>query len=377
MILPTYGKSALSDLLPSVGTALGCMNGNRADAGVLDLPPASRYAVLLVDGLGLDLLHAHGDDAPYLCSLMRATSSRSLTVGMPTTTATSLTSLGTGLPPGQHGVVGYTCRVPGTNRLLNALRWDSRVDPVEWQPHPTVFDRIARGGVKATAVSKRAFATSGLTLASQRGADFVGADTAGERIAETVRAVRHPRSLAYLYDSELDGTGHRDGCSSEAWRLQLATIDSFAERLRAELPSDVVLVVTGDHGMVDVPVTGRLDVDEEPELLDGVVVFGGEARLRHLYCRAGAVEEVAERWRTRLGDQAVVFTRAEAVAAGWFGPSVSPQVEPRIGDVLIGCLEPVAVLSSQRFALEVELIGMHGSLTRAEMIVPLLVDATG
>jgi Type I phosphodiesterase / nucleotide pyrophosphatase len=377
VILPAYGRSALSDLLPSVGTALGCTDGASAEAGVLDLPSASRYAVLLVDGLGLDLLQAHADDAPYLCSLMQASCSRSLSVGMPTTTATSLTSLGTGLPPGQHGVVGYTSRIPGTNRLLNALRWDSRVDPVQWQPHPTVFDRIARDGVTTTAVSKRAFATSGLTLASQRGADFVGADTAGERIAETVHAVRHARSLTYVYDSELDGTGHRDGCSSEAWRLQLATIDFFAERLRAELPPDVVLVVTGDHGMVDVPVTGRVDVDDEPELLDGVAVFGGEARLRHLYCRAGAVDEVAEQWRARLGDEAAVVTRAEAVAAGWFGPSVSPHVEPRIGDVLIGCLGPVAVLSSQRFALEVGLVGMHGSLTRAEMLVPLLVDAPG
>jgi hypothetical protein len=370
VILPEYGAGSLPDLLPSVSSALGVSDAH----AVIELPAAARYAVLLVDGLGLDQLTAHAQDAPYLASLLGADGSRQLTVGMPTTTATSLTSLGTGLPPGRHGVLGYTTRIPGTNRLLNALRWDSRVDPLQWQPHPTAFDRLARGGVVATTVSKRAFAKSGLTMASQRGAEFAGAESAGERIAEAVTALRAPRAMAYVYDGELDGTGHREGCDSLAWRLQLATIDCFAERLRAELPADAVLLVTADHGMVDVPAARRVDVDEEPDLLDGVVVFGGEARLRHLYCRAGSVADVVARWRERLGDAALVLARREAIEAGWFG-AVSPMVEPRIGDVLVACLEPVAIVSAQRFPLEVDLVGLHGSLTRTEMIVPLLVDA--
>lgn len=375
MILPDYAGGALSDVLPAVGTALGTGICTASGRSTLTLPEAARYVVLLVDGLGLDLLEAHSDDAPYLGSLLATPASRPLTTGTPTTTATSLTSLGTGLPPGRHGLVGFTTRIPGTNRLLNALRWDPAVDPREWQPHETAFERLERAGVTTTVVSKRAFERSGLTLAGQRGATYAGADSAGERIAETIAAIRDRPSMAYVYDSDLDATGHRDGCESEAWRLQLATIDAFALRLRKEIPDDAVLVVTGDHGMVDVAPDGQIDVDAEPGLLDDVGVFAGEGRFRQLYCRAGATEEVAARWRSRLGEDAVVVSRDQAVDAGWFGPSVSAGVLPRIGDVLVACLGPIAVMSSERFPVELSLVGLHGSLTRAEMMVPLLVDA--
>lgn len=364
VVLPDYGCGTLADVIPSMTGALGTSSAN-----VLDLPPVSRCVVLLVDGLGQRLLAENAEDAPFLSSLP----GRVLTVGVPSTTATSLTSFGTGLPPGQHGVVGYTSRIPGTNRLLNALKWDARVDPAEWQPHQTAFDRAARAGLVTTVVHKREFGGSGLTLASQRGADFVGADSAGERLAAVASASQVPGSLTYVYDGDVDWAGHRDGCRSEAWRHQLAISDAFAARLREAVGADTMLVVTADHGMVDLPADGRIDVDDEPDLMRGVHLFGGEARLRHLYCQAGAVEEVLERWRARLSTSALVVTREQAIAAGWFGP-VRREVAPRLGDVLVACLGPVGVFSRTRFPMEKRLVGFHGSLTADEMLVPLLVD---
>jgi Type I phosphodiesterase / nucleotide pyrophosphatase len=229
--------------------------------------------------------------------------------------------------------------------------------------------------VATTVVNKRAFEGSGLTVASQRGADYVAADSAGERLAAAARiAAADSPSLVYVYDSDLDATGHARGCRSDAWRHQLATVDAFAQRLRDVIPSDAVLVVTADHGMVDVEPQDRVDVDAEPDLMDGVTLLGGEARFRHVYCRAGAVDDVTARWRGRLGDRAVVLTREEAVAEGWFG-AVRRDVEPRLGDVVVACLGPVAVMSSERFPFESLLVGLHGSLTAEEMYIPLLLDA--
>jgi hypothetical protein len=151
-------------------------------------------------------------------------------------------------------------------------------------------------------------------------------------------------------------------------------IDTFAARLREALPRETVLVVTGDHGMVDVDLERRLDVDAEPDLMDGVEVFGGEARFRHLYCDPAAVGEVAARWRLRLGAEALVMTRDDAIEAGWFGV-VQAQVRPRLGDVVVASMGQVAVVSSERFPHEAKLVGLHGSLTQEEMLVPLLVDA--
>ena len=172
---------------------------------------------------------------------------------MPSTTATSLTSLGTGLVPGAHGLVGFTARIPGTDRLLNHLWWDKDVDPVEWQPHPTALGRLAHAGVHVTSVNKRDFDGSGLTVASQRGATYVGADRVGERIAATVAASADQPSLTYVYDSDLDWTGHKFGVASTQWLQQLAMVDAEAEQLREALPASTRLLVVADHGMVDSP----------------------------------------------------------------------------------------------------------------------------
>ncbi len=367
-VLPRYFGGSLAEVLPSAVAALGVPGWTNT----FSLPPRDSYVVLLVDGLGWQLLRDNAVDAPYLSTLAAATSP--ITCGVPSTTATSLTTLGTGLPPGAHGVVGFTSRIPGTDRLLDALRWDKTVDPREWQVHDTVFGRAATAGVAATAVSRRAFAGSGLTDVSQRGAEFVPADTSGERISAAVRSAAGSPSLTYVYDGELDATGHRRGSSSWAWRHQLAVIDMFAARLREALPPTTALLITADHGMVDIELEARIDVDDEMELIDGVTVFGGEARFRHLYCAAGAVDDVALRWRERCGTAAWVVTRDEAIDEGWFG-SVDTHVRPRLGDVLVASGSGMAVVSSSRFPHEASLIGLHGSLTPEEMLVPLLVDA--
>lgn len=365
---PRYGTGSLAEVLPSAVSAVG---GEGWD-NPLGLPPMDSYVVFLVDALGDLLLRQHADEAPYLSGLL----GEALTAGVPSTTATSLTSLGTGLPPGSHGVVGFTSRIPGTNRLLEALRWDPLVDPREWQSHDTVFGRAQASGVTATVVSKRVFEGSGLTEASQRGAGYVGADTVGERISGAASAAAESRSITYLYEGELDATGHRRGCSSWAWRHQLSVIDSFASRLREALPTHTGLVITGDHGMVDVQDDHRVDVDDEPELMDGISLFGGEARFRHLYCDNGAVPDVAARWQQRLGDDALVLTRDQAIDEGWFG-TVQPTVRPRFGDVMVASLGRLAVVSTSRFPYEATLVGLHGSLTADEMLVPLLIDAAG
>jgi Type I phosphodiesterase / nucleotide pyrophosphatase len=366
-VLPRYFGGALSDVLPSALAAASVPGW----ANPLGFPAATSYVVFLVDGLGWNQLLAHPEEAPYLTTL--AAVADPITCGVPSTTATSLTSLGTGLPPGAHGVVGFTSRIPGTNRLLDALRWDHGVDPHEWQVYDTVFARAVAQGTPTTVVSKRMFEGSGLTEASQRGARFVGADSIGERISSVVQASSPSGSLTYVYEGELDSTGHRSGSRSWAWDHQLAMVDTFALRLREALPERVGLVVTADHGMVDVPPDGRLDVDDYPTLLDGVSLFGGEARFRHLYCASGAVVDVVAAWRECLAANAWVVSRDEAIGEGWFG-AVDSHVRPRLGDVIVASRGNTAVVSTSRFKHEASLVGLHGSLSADEMLVPILVD---
>ena len=365
-IIPAYGGGSLADVLPSVAAALSVPK----EENVLGLPPAARYAVLLLDGLGWNLLKRNADVAPYLSSL----AGRTLTAGVPSTTAASLTSLGTGLPPGAHGIVGYTSVVPETGALLNALSWDASVDPRKWQPHQTVFERVAAAGIATRNVSKARFDSSGLTAAAFRGSAHRGADTVADRLDATRFASREGKSsLVYVYDSQLDYTGHGQGSDSWQWRKELAAADTFAAQVRSALPRDAVLVVVADHGMIDVAPQDRVDLDAEPDLTKGLRLIGGESRFRHLYCVDGAVPDVLEIYRERLGDDAFVLSREEAIASGWFG-AVEERVVPRLGDVVVASFGPVALVAGRRYPQEAGLIGLHGSLTEDEMVIPLLID---
>jgi hypothetical protein len=222
-------------------------------------------------------------------------------------------------------------------------------------------------------VNKREFAGSGLTVAAHRGADYIGADKVGERIAAALTTSAERQSLTYLYDGDLDWTGHKYGVASTQWLQQLSMIDAEAEQLREALPPQVRLVVVADHGMVDSPAAGRVDVDEHLDLRSGVALLGGEARFRHLYCQSGAVSDVVATWSELLAGKADVLTRDQVIARGWFGP-VSPSVLPRIGDVVVACHGDTAIMSSVDFPYEATLVGLHGSLTPDEMLIPMLVS---
>jgi Type I phosphodiesterase / nucleotide pyrophosphatase len=369
--IPRYGASSLADLVPSVLASVG----TPGFADVLGLPPAAAACVLLVDGLGAELVRAHRDDAPVLHAALTCGDGRDLTAGFPSTTAASIASIGTGLPPGAHGILGYQIMIPGTTRVMNSLRWDAAVDPLEWQPAPTAFERAVAVGTSVVEVAKREFEGGGLDRAALRGSGFVGADTFGEVGAgaigqlQAALATRRP-GLIYAYIADLDWTGHGHGVGSLAWRLQLQLVDRLVEQLASRLPAGTRLYVTADHGMVDISADQRIDVDAEPSLCDGVEVMAGEARARYLYVRAGALDDVLATWRERLGSDAVVCGRDEAIDAGWFGP-VTDAYRARIGDVIVAALADVAVIASKRHPNEARLIGHHGSVTAAEQLVPL------
>ncbi|MFC5802704.1 alkaline phosphatase family protein [Streptomyces formicae] len=372
---PAYGSASLCDLLPTIAAGQGVPGLHAALTGLV---PADRNCVFLVDGLGWEQLRAHPEDAPYLTSLLATShggTGTPITVGFPATTATSLASFGTGLPPGAHGLPGYTARNPETGELMNQLRWKPWTSPRVWQPYPTVFQLADEAGVHTAQVSSPAFADTPLTKIALSGGTFHGRLTGEERMdfaAEQLAAA--DRSLVYTYYSELDGKGHRFGVDSDAWRGQLMYVDRLVQRLAEQLPPRTALYVTADHGMIDIPFDeeSRIDFDEDWELRAGVALLGGEGRARHVYAVPGAEADVLAVWREVLGDRFWVASRDEAMAAGWFGPRVDERVHRRIGDVVAAAHADVVITASVNEPHESAMVGMHGSMTPVEQLVPLI-----
>lgn len=370
-MMPAYDGSGLAGVLPAVVRSLGPADSEQEAGNGLDLLPARRAVVVLVDGLGYDLLRQRSGHAPFLRTLL-PTASR-LSAGFPSTTATSMGTFGTGLPPGSHGLVGYEVLVPGEDRLLNELSWDRGPEPRLWQPSQTVFERAVADGLAVIRIGPGFFDGSGLTNAALRGGTFTAARSLDDRVDSALAALRaNRRALVYLYWGELDKVGHVHGCRSWEWGDELELIDSGLSRLVAGVPSDTSVYVTADHGMVDAPHSLRIDLAHDAELAAGVRHVGGEPRSLQLYCEEGSTGDVLTTWRERVGARAWVLSRDEAVAQGLFG-AVLEHVMPRIGEVIVAMRDNFAIVDSRtaRPAL-LALLGLHGSLTEAEMAIPLL-----
>ncbi len=288
---PDWSAGSLASVLPSVAGALGV--ARYAGRDVFDLPAAPRTVVVLVDGLGFDLLRQRSGHAPFLRRLMPG--ARRVPCGFPTTTATSMGSFGTGLLPGAHGLVGMQVLDPETDRLLNELSWEDGPDPRRWQPHETVFEAATASGVEVTMVGPHFFDGSGLTTAALRGARFAPGRELDQRVDAALAAVRaSPRALVYLYWGEVDKVGHVHGCQSWQWGDELEAVDAALARLTASVPDDTSVVITADHGMVDIPFDQRIDLVHEADLTDGIRHLGGEARNLQLYSEPGAAARVLE-----------------------------------------------------------------------------------
>ena len=374
---PDYSGPILSDVVPAAALSLGAGeifdDTARARAQSLGLDRESRTTiVVLVDGMGESQLKQYSGYTPFFRSL--AASRRTLSTGFPSTTANSLSSLATGRLPGGHGVVGYRVLDPARDAVFNQLTWDLDVDPVSWVPDATLFERLTDADFDVVSLGEAKFAGRGLNRASLRGGRFRASKTLEQRCAQAIEEAKAPgRRLVYLYWGNLDKTGHVHGSNSSQWTEELEHVDLALSQLASDLPSDSTMIVTADHGMVDIDHTLRLDLADAPALRSGVRHIGGEPRAVHLYAESGAEADVYSAWTETVGERALILSRNEAIGRGYFGP-VDPRFRRRIGDFMVICQDEFAVVDSDNESPSaIALIGHHGSTTARELQIPLLV----
>ena len=366
-MLPALKSDALSlaDVLKS------CLAAILGESNRLALPPVDNAIVLLVDGLGAEMLKARSGHARTITAAL--TNKSVIESGFPTTTAAALASLTTGVSPGQHGLVGYSVLDPAHDRVVNQLSgWDDRLNPLTWQLAPTLFDTATARGIGALTIGPERYLDSGFTRAVLRGARYIPAASIADRMERAAAELKGPgRRLVYVYVPELDQAAHAHGADSAEWVRALEAMDGAAATLTSALGRRDGLIVTADHGLLDIPQHAHVLLDG-PQL-DGVRFIAGEPRCLQLHAEPGTDSEaLAQRWREAEGDRAWVVTRAEAVAAGWFG-EVRPEVLPRIGDVIVAARKNIAYYDGRLTHPHGRgMIGQHGSWSPAELRVPLL-----
>ena len=355
-MIPDYGGRSIADLVPAIAgrTAM--------------LPDVARSAtqivLLVLDGLGWNQLQARPTIAPMLTSMHGGP----ITSVAPTTTSTALTSIVTGTPPAAHGIVGYRLRV-GDDRVINVLRWrtadgDARqsVPARELQTQPP-FPGLA---APVPVVTKAEFGSTGFSAAMgiQR---MVGWHAASSIAVEVGRLLRERERFVYAYYDGVDKIAHAHGFGRH-YDAELATADRLVADIAAQLPEGAALLVTADHGQVDV---GDATIALHDDVLDDTALLSGEGRFVWLHAKPGRRDVLLERAAARYGDVADVRTRDDLVSDGWFGGPLAPAVADRLGDVALVAREPIAFLDPTDTGSH-GLRCRHGALTDDELLVPLL-----
>ena len=332
-----------------------------------------REILFLIDGFGADILDTYASAIPTIARLVRHSI---INTAFPSTTATNLATLTTGTLPGVHGMLGYTVQVPRSGgRILNALKWDERVDPVHWQPVPTLFERAMAEGIHVSHVAARRYENTGFTRAVFRGAHYRGANVVPELIAQTKDALQKSPAFVYLYMNDLDVAGHSDGVGSNKWLMALTMIDQMLSSLMKDMPQGTRIWLTSDHGMVNV--SEKIVIGDNNPLLNNVAVIAGEPRARHLYLSPdhdtpSARADVASLWQQYLGDRADVLTREEALVSNLFGAEVTADSLDRMGEVIAIANGGVVLIDPTRVEKEASMVGHHGARSEVETQVGLL-----
>ena len=359
-VLPAYSGANVRGIIP----ALLAPRGVRLPSW---MPPVvgevEQVVVLVIDGLGWEQWQSR----LHLTPIMAKMQGSAITTVAPSTTATALTSIATGLTPGEHGLVGYRIELGG--EIVNVLRWHTdRGDARRSHPPRDVQTFAPFLGESPPVISRGELEGSGFTEAHLRGSRPVGWRLASSIAVEVDRQLKSGERFVYAYYDGIDKIAHERGFG-DFYDAELTSVDAIVGQILVKMPSTAALVVTADHGQVEV---GNRVVRPSSALLSMVRAQSGEGRFRWLHARAGCRNDLLRAAQHDHGGQAWVVSREQTIDEGWFGPIVSAPVAARFGDVALVAREPVTFFDPADSG-PFELICRHGSLTSAEMYVPLLV----
>ena len=365
-MLPAAPKDVgrLSDVLTSALSSVAGGGENR-----LRLPRVSHAIVILVDGLGYENLLQSPAYARFLSSNLK----ESIRCEFPSTTATSITGFATGSRSSEHGVIGYSVFDRELQAVKNLLTgWDSWASAEEFKSTLTLSESTL--DVSFRAIGPKAYASSGFTALTMTSAEYLAAESIADRFQEVEKAIsRSGQSINYLYVPELDQTAHKFGVGSNQWLHQLEELDLIINRFISKLSGNVGVIVTADHGVIDVPSISHIYLDEFEWFTSAVIQTTGDPRCNFIYLHNHEdTEHFKSALNTEFGEIAYICDAKELSESGWAG-DFSESSTKYLPDLFL-IWKNRQVGYDRRFAKthHMNLIGQHGGISDAETRIPLI-----
>lgn len=378
---PNFNGANLLNLAATVDAAVGSAPAYPllADARLRDAILAARHLVLwLIDGLGVEPLRALAPGGA-LAGAQRA----EIEAVFPSSTAPTLVTLTTGRSPAAHAVPEWFLWFDELGAIYRSLPLDTRDpagrgppldDAAKLYPQPSLMSRARRPcfAVLPAPIADSPF--SRYAHGRARRIAFGGEDGFIEAITRSVDASRDG-SYVYAYTDAFDQTAHEFGVASDKALAVVRRLDRWFERLAEALAArGALLVVTSDHGFIDVPPQLRFQLDSFPELAACLQrPLCGGPRTPFVYVRPQYADEFAARVEQSLGTHFVAVPSGSLIDAGWFGPDpAEPRLRRRVGTHVLLPRTGAYLVDHLPGEYLSPLIGVHGGMSSAERRVPLI-----
>ncbi len=392
VVFPDYADFCISNIPGMIETALGT---TEAGASLTALNAAvdayDKIVLLVLDGFGYRKAQSLFECMPE--SAIRRLGEKGrlipLTSVYPSTTVSALTSLGTGLSPLEHGMIGYRLYLSEIAAITNMIRFTSHgnsrpdsafalgLDPETLIPGPTLHGRLVEKGVSAHALLPHHIASSGLSTALYRGCSVIhSAVSFPDMLVKTRHLLSQATGKTFLslYWPSLDTTAHVLGPDSESYTAEFCAIDEAIRRELIGHADDTLFIVTADHGFVTMQPSDYIPLDAVVDVGRALLMLPvGEPRASYLFTRDGGQEVIREAFVEARRDGLICLDSHELVASGLLGRGQPhPEIGNRIGQLAV--LSTGSAGIDQAYPDGVTLRGMHGGLTADEMLVPLIVS---
>ncbi|MBI2669322.1 alkaline phosphatase family protein [Candidatus Woesearchaeota archaeon] len=375
MLKPNYHDGSLVNLTSSILQAFG---GKSQYDPLKILPPQQitnpkTVVLFLIDGLGMEFLRNYATG-----SVIHRYLKGEITSVFPSTTASAITTIMTGLAPQQHGITGWFTYFEQLDEIALVLPYITRKDRKKIKVHPstllpfkTVYQQINR---KSYCILPKGYLKLGYNKAACAGATLVGYRSIAGLFHKLKQLCQqdHPKYI-YAYWPLFDDVCHAKGYNSKEAREHFRHLNDYFKKLVKHLKgTDTTLLITADHGQMEL----EQGLMMQPEKFH-CSSFWGEPRAVFCIVEQKYQLQFEQFCETKLKKYAVWYRSSDLLEQGYFGlGKAHPAIKHRIGTHILLPKQNYALRDFMKKEKQHFFRGNHGGLSREELIIPLSVIHT-
>lgn len=397
LIFPYYDGLSLPNVTHSIAEILGVPLPHSSpllpEVWQQDVPHAKRVVLFLMDGMGYQHLNQLIEDDPELhdavLDLNMGRNFVPLSSIAPSTTAVALTSLWTGATPSETGITGTLMFLRELSLLNNMLTFtplygrhpqdvvaDWGITPENVVKSKGMIQHLEENGVPAYIVTHKQYVGTGLSRILHRGGENIithkGQTDFMHRVRSVLEDTRDEHCYVGIYWDAVDALAHEYGVDSpivsNEIREKIFALRDLSFR-RDAMGDETLFILMADHGHKNA--TNRIDLAQD-ELLYSAMQMSlcGDERHAYMYLRHGTMEVVKERIESHYAESLTYIESHKAIKSGYFGKNPSPELQHRIGDLIL--LPRSGYILSDPYLGSLPMISRHAGLTDDEMLIPFI-----